>query len=185
MDSGISDRDITDYVLNELGPRERLYVESMMLGCDQSRREAENLMELSSLLEEGMLNELLGADLSLDEARREKVSEYVPSKVWHPLQRTVATIISLAACVAFSVAAPVVSKIAFKLEPSKAQLARQIFSDEALDVLDPGAFPIAMIETEESLQGQSGDDFPTRVLLPTGAVNFGEMPMPYLGGELN
>lgn len=185
MESGISDRDITDYVLNELGPRERLYVESMMLGCDQSRRGAEKLMELSSLLEEGMLNELLGADLSLDDSRRAKVSEYAPSKVWHPLSRTVATIVSLAACVAFSVAAPVISKIAFKVESSKSQFARQIFFDDSVDVLDPGAFPIAMIETEESLQGQPGDEFPTRVLLPTGAVNFGDMPMPYLGGELN
>jgi len=37
--SRLTERDITDYALNELSPKERLYVESMMIGCDATRQE--------------------------------------------------------------------------------------------------------------------------------------------------
>jgi anti-sigma factor RsiW len=185
MNRSLSDKDITDYVLNELGPRERLFVESMMLGCDQSRQEAVELMEISRLLEDGMMSELSHAELSLDAGRRENIATYSPSHAWQSVWRFAAASVALAACVAFSIAAPVISRAAFRSEASKLQLVRQSFLDDISDIADPAAFPIAMVESEDSLQGSGSDELPSRVLLPTGAMNFGEMPMPYLGGDLN
>jgi len=45
--SRLTERDITDYALNELSPKERLYVESMMIGCDATRQEVCDFLELS------------------------------------------------------------------------------------------------------------------------------------------
>jgi hypothetical protein len=185
MERSISDKDITDYVLNELGPRERLYVESMMLGCDDSRSDAVSLMEVSRLLEEGLEGELLGAELQLDPERRREVFAYAPSEIWDSVLRVAASAVALAACVAFAIAAPVISKIAFRGELSKSQLARHVGIDDFSDVVDPAAFPVAMFETDDNIQTGTADDFPTRVLLPTGAVNLGEMPVPYLGSDVN
>jgi hypothetical protein len=185
MERSISDKDITDYVLNELGPRERLYVESMMLGCDESRSDVVSLMEVSRLLEDGLECELFTADLQLDAVRRGDIFAYSPSQVWESVWRAASAAVALAACVAFSIAAPVISKVAFRGEASKSQLARQLGIDDFSDVVDPAAFPVAMFETDDSTQGGAGDEFPTHVLLPTGAVNLGEMPVPYLGSDVN
>jgi anti-sigma factor RsiW len=178
MHRSLSDNDITDYVLNELPPRERLYVESMMLGCDRSREDIVSMMELSRLLEEGMENELLGADLTLDEVRRQTICHHPASFAWRTAFRVSATVASLAACVAFSVAAPVISKFAFRPSIGKGVDTR-VASSESTDMVDPAAFPVVVVESEES------DEFPTHVLLPTGAVNIGEMPLPYIGSDAN
>jgi anti-sigma factor RsiW len=185
MERSISERDITEYVLNELQPRERLYVESMMLGCDRSREEVVAVMELSRLLEEGMSSELACTDLSLDARRREKIFSTDSQNVWKSVGQLAAAGVALAACLAFSVAAPVISKAAFRPDSAKSQLARQGSLDDLADVVDPAAFPVALFESEETVQSSNPDEFPTHVLLPTGTVNLGEMPMPYLGGELN
>jgi len=178
MNRSLSDKDITDYVLNELPPRERLYVESMMLGCERSREDVVVMMEMSRLLEEGMENELLGADFSLDEERRHGIYAHSSSFAWRTALRVTATVTALAACVAFSVAAPVISKFAFRTPNSKGMDTRIAFLDSS-DVVDPAAFPVVLVESEES------DEFPTHVLLPTGAVNLGEMPLPYIGSDAN
>ena len=178
MNRSLSDRDITDYVLNELPPRERLYVESMMLGCDRSREDIVVMMELSRLLEEGMENELLGADFSLDEERRHSIYVQPSSYAWRTALRVGATVAALAACVAFSVAAPVISKFALRV-PNAKGWENRIASSDSLDVVDPAAFPVVVVESEES------DEFPTHVVLPTGAVNLGEMPLPYIGSDAN
>lgn len=185
MERRISDNDITNYVMNELGPRERLYVESMMLGCDRSREDAVSLMEMSRLLEEGLQDELLSADLKLDVDRRNQIFASAPNQAWDNILRASAAAVAMAACVAFSVAAPVISKLAFRSELAKSPIARQLAIDDYSDVVDPAAFPLAMFDSDDSSQGNASDDFPTHVLLPTGAVNFGEMPMPYLGSDIN
>ncbi len=186
MDRRISDIDITDYVLNELDPRERLYVESMMLGSDESRVDAMTLMEVSRLLEEGLEDELLSADLQLDSERRAQIFLQAPSDAWQTVWRVASTAVALAACVAFSVAAPVISKLAFR-DTAKSQLAhQQPMVEDFSDVVDPAAFPVALVESDDlNSQATGSEEFPTHVLLPTGAVNFGEMPMPYLGGDAN
>ena len=144
------------------------------------------MMELSRLLEEGMLSELVDRDLSLGSERRESIFASTESQnLWKPVGQLAAAGLALAACLAFSVAAPVLSKLAFRPDTSKGQLLRQGAVDDLSDVLDPAAFPVAMFEAEASLQASGADEFPTHVLLPTGTVNLGEMPMPYLGGDLN
>jgi anti-sigma factor RsiW len=185
MERRISDNDITNYVMNELEPRERLYVESMMLGCDRSREDAVSMMEMSRLLEEGLQAELLSADLKLDAERRNQIFAYAPTQIWESVWRASAAAVALAACVAFSVAAPVISKLAFRSDLAKSPIARQLAIEDYSEVMDPAAFPVAMFDTDDSSQGSSSDEFPTHVLLPTGAVNFGEMPMPYLGSDIN
>lgn len=178
MNRSLSDQDITDYVLNELPPRERLYVESMMLGCERSREDVVVMMEMSRLLEEGMESELVGTDFSLDEERRSTIYAHSSSFAWKAMLRVTATVTAMAACVAFSVAAPVISKFAFRTPGTKGMDTR-IASLDSSDVVDPAAFPVVVVESEES------EEFPTHVLLPTGAVNLGEMPLPYIGTEGN
>jgi anti-sigma factor RsiW len=179
----INDNDITKYVLNELEPRERLYVESMMLGCEESRQDVVSLMEVSQLLEEGLEIELMTANLKLDDDRRSQIFAYTPSEhVWESVWRVSAAAVALAACVAFAVAAPVISKVAFRSELAKSPIARQLAIEDYSDIVDPGVFPVAMYDTDDSA---ATDDFPTRVLLPTGTVNLGEMPMPSLGSDIN
>lgn len=179
----INENDITKYVLNELEPRERLYVESMILGCEDSRQDVVSLMEVSQLLEEGLEIELVTANLKLDDERRSQIFEYTPpQQVWESVWRVSAAAVALAACVAFAVAAPVISKVAFRSELAKSPIARQLAIEDYSDIVDPGAFPVAMFDMDDSAVS---DDFPTRVLLPTGAVNLGEMPMPSLGSDIN
>ena len=149
-----------------------------MLGCERSREDVVVMMEMSRLLEEGMENELLGADFRLDEERRNTIYAHSSGFAWRAALRVAATVTAMAACVAFSVAAPVISKFAFRTPNSKGVDTR-IASLEGSDVVDPAAFPVVVVESEES------DEFPTHVLLPTGAVNLGEMPLPYIGSDAN
>jgi anti-sigma factor RsiW len=104
MESRISDNDITNYVMNELEPRERLYVESMMLGCDRAREDAMSLMEVSRLLEEGLEGELLSPKLMLDEQRRNEIFAHSPTHVWESMWRISAAAVAMAACVAATTA---------------------------------------------------------------------------------
>lgn len=187
---------ITNYVLNEMKPEERLFVEAMMLGCEETRADALAMMETAQLLEDGLCAELEARDLQLDGERRERILAAQRTSLWEFLGRVSATAVSLAACVAFSVAAPVISRLALNTEPGRAQLGMrgsaqglQKSVSESVDVIDPGAFPSVVVEGGESAGANPNtpavDEFPTRILLPTGTVNFVEMPMPVLGGELN
>ncbi len=186
----LSEVDITNYVLNELEPSERLFVESLMLGCDASRADALAMMETARLLEEGLDRELSGLDLELDQPRRERIFAYKSGSVWGALSHAASTLAALAACVAFSVAAPSLSRLALGRTDSKAQAELQALqggdASHLTDILDPGAFPTFANDSSESVLGaQPSEDLPTRVLFPTGAVNFVEMPLPSLGGDTN
>lgn len=186
----LSEIDITNYVLNELEPSERLFVESLMLGCEESREDALTMMEMARLLEEGMDRELAAPQFELDPTRRETIFAYKAGSLWQTLRNAGATVATLAACVAFSVAAPSLSRLA--LEREKAHSQSEVYAglngdvSSASDVLDPGAFPTFADDSSEAGVGtQIPEDLPTRVLLPTGAVNFVEMPLPSRGGESN
>jgi hypothetical protein len=186
----LSEIDITNYVLNELEPSERLFVESLMLGCEKSREDALSMMEVARLLEEGMDRELDSEQIQLDPLRRETIFAYKAGSLWQTLRNTGATIAALAACVAFSVAAPSIARLALggdKMQ-SQADVYAVSVGDAASfsDVSDPGAFPGFGPDSEDSSAGiPLSEDLPTRVLLPTGAVNFVEMPLPTLGGDSN
>jgi len=185
----LSEVDITNYVLNELEPSERLFVESLMLGCDDSRADALRMMETARLLEEGLDRELSGLELELDQPRRDRIFAYKSGSVWGALGNAASTLAALAACVAFSVAAPVLSRLALGRDGSQSQSTHQSqLGDGSFrsDILDPGAFPTLANDSSDTVTGTSpSEDLPTRVLFPTGAVNFVEMPLPTLGGDTN
>jgi hypothetical protein len=186
----LSEVDITNYVLNELEPSERLFVESLMLGCEESRADALAMMETVRLLEEGLDKEMGGVGLTLDQTRREKIFAYKSGSVWQTLGNAASTVTALAACVAFSLAAPSLSRLALGREGSKfspdPQALQTSDTSQLSDILDPGAFPTFANESSEpGFGGSPSEDLPTRVLFPTGAVNFVEMPLPALGGDTN
>ena len=57
MRSEISDQDLTDYALNELGPEERLYVESMLAVSEECRNDVYEMIDMAMLLEKGFERE--------------------------------------------------------------------------------------------------------------------------------
>lgn len=57
MRSQISDQDLTDYALNELGPDERIYVESMLVVSEECRNDIYETIDMAMLLEEGFERE--------------------------------------------------------------------------------------------------------------------------------
>jgi hypothetical protein len=186
----LSEVDITNYVLNELEPSDRLFVESLMLGCEEARADALAMMETARLLEEGLDKELSGVELALDQTRRERIFAYKSGSVWRTLGNAVSTLAALAACVVFSLAAPSLSRLALGRESSKSATDLQALqsgdASQRADITDPGAFPTFANESGETVLGVSpAEDLPTRVLFPTGAVNFVEMPLPALGGDTN
>ncbi|NBV85382.1 MAG: hypothetical protein EBS01_03765 [Verrucomicrobia bacterium] len=188
MQNRLCAEDITHYVLNELEPRERLYVESMMQGSDESRRDLAEMMEISRLLEEGFDDELRDLNLKLDPMRTAEIFQPKTLRVWQGIWRVAATTAALAACVAFSVAAPVITKLAFRANSVSIQAPTRtaLNSITTFDDEDPAAFPTVIADlSDQASQTQAPEDLPSRVLLPTGSVNFAEVPMPYLGGDMN
>jgi anti-sigma factor RsiW len=186
----LSETDITNYVLNELEPSERLFVESLMLGCEKSRADALAMMEVARLLEEGLDKELAIVDFELDQTRREKIFAFKSGTFWGVLGNAASTLAALAACVAFSVAAPSVSRLVLERDGvhSQAELHASQGGDGAgaSDILDPGEFPSFASESSDPVPNAAPvEELPTRVLFPTGAVNFVEMPLPALGTETN
>ena len=186
----LSETDITNYVLNELEPSERLFVESLMLGCEGSRADALAMMEMARLLEEGMDRELANHQLELDPHRREKIFAYKSGSFRQTLSNVASTFAALAACLAFSVAAPSVSRFALGRDKQNTQATSITLQGEdglyGVEISDPGAFPSFASDSSESSQGSPvSEDLPTRVLLPTGAVNFVEMPLPSLSCDAN
>ena len=185
--------DITNYALNELEPRERLYVESIMLGCDSTRTDVLEMIEMAQLLEEGFEAEMGGQEFILDASRRNKVlGNVVTEGVWHHVWRTAAAAVTLAACLVFSVAAPVVWNSVSRPSVSSADndiaegLAREdekpdMASTLQMAVSAAAAAAVAVFEDQDNVQGSS-EEFPTRILLPTGTVG---LDMPSLGGDGN
>ena len=53
MKAKISEQDLTDYALNELGPEERIYVETMLGADEQAREEVYKIIDLAMMLDEG------------------------------------------------------------------------------------------------------------------------------------
>ncbi|HEY3897733.1 MAG TPA: hypothetical protein VGM54_03920 [Chthoniobacter sp.] len=53
MRSQLSDQDLTDYALNELGPEERLYVESMLAVSEECRNDVYETIDVAMLIEVG------------------------------------------------------------------------------------------------------------------------------------
>ena len=52
MRGKLSDQDLTDYALNELGPDERLYVESMLAVSEECRNDVYEMIDVAMMVEE-------------------------------------------------------------------------------------------------------------------------------------
>ncbi len=99
MRGQISDQDLTDYALNELGPEERLYVESMLAVSEECRNDVYEMIDTAMMLEQGFEREDGVTSLTLTTAQRQALlNVHVPSRVW---QRT-AAVLAAAAAVAFA-----------------------------------------------------------------------------------
>ena len=53
MKAKISEQDLTDYALNELGPEERIYVETVLAGSEEAREEVYKLIDMVMMLDAG------------------------------------------------------------------------------------------------------------------------------------
>jgi len=96
--SQISDQDLTDYALNELGPDERLYVESMLAVSEECRNDIYETIDMAMLLEEGFEREdgrgSLGSLGLTPEQRQALLNVRVPN---HFFRRTAAVFAAAAA----------------------------------------------------------------------------------------
>lgn len=53
MEAKISEQNLTDYALNELGPEERIYVETMLGASEEAREEVYKMIDLAMMLDAG------------------------------------------------------------------------------------------------------------------------------------
>src|SRR5450432_3918481 len=53
MKAKISEQDLTDYALNELGPEERIYVETMLGADEKAREDVYKTIDLAMMLDAG------------------------------------------------------------------------------------------------------------------------------------
>jgi len=185
MKDHLSQQDVTNYALNELDSRERLYVESLMLGSEELREDACAMIEMARLLGQGFESKSTGLNLSLDESRRARVLAHFPTSFWQGAGRVAAGIAAIAACVAFSVAAPVVWSLAMHseqhLEPVAVEARKSSGDTVSTAIVTPAAESSFF-----SFQITSPDDSaPASGFLPTGNVGFMEMPVISLPVDLN
>jgi hypothetical protein len=91
----LTDQDLTDYALDELGPEERLYVESMLAVSEECRNDIYETMDVALMIEEGFEREgqVVAAGLT-GEQRRALLNVRVPNRF---LQRTAAVLAAAAA----------------------------------------------------------------------------------------
>jgi anti-sigma factor RsiW len=91
----LSDQDLTDYALNELGPEERLYVESMLAVSEECRNDVYGMIDLGLMIEETFDREEGKVSVGLtDEQRLKLLDVHMPNRF---LQRSVAALAAAAA----------------------------------------------------------------------------------------
>lgn len=185
MKNRISEQDITDYALNELGPRERLYVESMLLGDDKMREEASSMIELARLLEEGFDAEVSDPQFTMGEDRRVSVLATRPDSDGRGMRRLAGGMLALAACVAFFVSTPEIWKSVVGSE-SPDFAATQASASAAADQNRVPGVPVFGQPSESpfSFQASVGEEpFGASVGMPTEPA--WPVEPPFSGVELN
>jgi anti-sigma factor RsiW len=91
----LSDQDLTDYALNELGPEERLYVESMLAVSEECREDVYKMIDLGLMIEETFDRVEGKVSLDLTEEQRLKLLDvHMPNRF---LQRSAAVLAAAAA----------------------------------------------------------------------------------------
>jgi len=95
----LSDQDLTDYALNELGPEERLYVESMLAVSEECREDVYRTIDLGLMIEETFDREEGKISLALTAEQRMKLLDVrLPNRF---LRRS-ATALAAAAAIALA-----------------------------------------------------------------------------------
>jgi anti-sigma factor RsiW len=96
----ITEQDLCDYALDELGPEERLYVESMLGVSEEDREDVYGMIDVAMMLEEGFEIEAALEPVGLTDAQRAVVLEvHLPNRVL----RNLIGVLAAAACVAIGV----------------------------------------------------------------------------------
>lgn len=84
MRGKLSDQDLTDYALNELGPEERLYIESMLAVSEECREDVYKTIDLGLIIEEAFERAEGDISLSLTEDQRVKLLDvHMPNRFLH------------------------------------------------------------------------------------------------------
>ena len=99
MKAKISEQDLTDYALNELGPEERIYVETMLGADEQAREEVYKIIDLAMMLDAGFEKQQGREPAVLTLEQRRALMNVRGPNVF--LWNSVATL-AAAACVAFA-----------------------------------------------------------------------------------
>ena len=97
MRGKLSDQDLTDYALNELGPEERLYVESMLAVSEECREDIYKTIDLGLMIEEAFDRVEGDVPLSLTEEQHVKLLDvHVPNRFLHRSVRVLAAAAAVA-----------------------------------------------------------------------------------------
>lgn len=106
MRGKLSDQDLTNYALNELDARERLYVESMLAVSVECRDDVYQMIDVAQMLEEGFERETIKLTATLTPEQRQRlVLPKQRNRVLEFVHKAAATV-ALAACVAFALVSP-------------------------------------------------------------------------------
>ncbi len=101
MTAKVSEQDLTDYALNELGPEERIYVETVLAGSEEAREDVYALIDMAMMLDAGFDREQIMEPAVLTaEQRRALMSVRGPNI----FLRNSAAVLAAAACVALAFA---------------------------------------------------------------------------------
>lgn len=96
----IPEQYLTDYALNELGPEERIYVESLLGAAEEAREDVYQMIDLAMLLDEGFERDEERAPAALTTEQR---GELLSLRVPNVFLRRAAVVLAAAASVAFAV----------------------------------------------------------------------------------
>lgn len=106
MRGKLSDQDLTNYALNELDPRERLYVESMLAVSAECRSDVYHMAEMAKMLEEGFADEAQRGVLELSADQRQRLLRPPGRERVLRFVNRIAAAAAVAACVAWALAHP-------------------------------------------------------------------------------
>lgn len=104
MRGKLSDQDLTNYALNELDARERLYVESMLAVSVECRDDVYQMLDVAQMLEEGFERETVKVTTGLTSEQRQRLLIPLPRRRVLPFIHKAAAAAALAACVAVALA---------------------------------------------------------------------------------
>ncbi len=163
MRGKLSDQDLTDYALNELGPEERLYVESMLAVSEECREDVYRTIDLGLMIEETFDREEGKVSLSLTAEQRMKLLDvHLPNRF---LQRSAAALAAAAA-----IALAFVSKDAWFPKGPVLRVSTQV-GNYVMQSASEGEDFVSQLASFRQLTGDRGKWLPAQA--PAGTTVFG------------